>query len=98
MILITKQDKIKNIVKRWTRQYPKSKADITRKLRQINPTTEDEIAEIIGNRSWTDNYCHECNTDCDVLVQLGQEPDYESATANICLNCLQKAIDTANGA
>jgi len=98
MILITKADKIKNIVKRWTRQYPNSKQDVARKLRQANPTTEDEIVEIIGNRSWTDNRCQECSKDCDTLVQLGEDPDHESATANICLNCLHKAIDMANKA
>ena len=96
MRLITKQEKIKNIVKTWTSQYPKDKKDITLKLIQANPTTEDEIAEIIGNRSWTDNYCDECGKDSDVLIEVGQEPDYESATAYICPNCLQKAIEIYN--
>jgi len=92
MKLFTKQEKIKNIVKRWKYQYPKDKKDITEKLIQANPTTEDEIAKIIGNRTWTTNRCDECGEDKDVLIQLGQEPDYESSTACICLNCLKKAL------
>lgn len=92
MELIIKEVKIKSILKRWVNQYPNDKKDIALELRRIKPTTEDEIAEIIGNRSWTENCCDECGKDVEVLVQLGREPDYESATANICLNCLQKAV------
>lgn len=62
------------------------------KLLQNEPNlTEDRAAEIIGNRSWTRNECDECGKDCDITVQLGQEPDYESSTAQICLTCLQVA-------
>jgi len=37
------------------------------------------------------HFCHECDARVDV-VQVGQEPDYESATANVCLVCLKKAV------
>ena len=56
-------------------------------------TTEDAIGEVMGNRSWTKNKCDECGQDYDVTVQLGEEPDYESATAQICLGCLNKAVE-----
>ncbi len=54
--------------------------------------TEDAIEEIVGNRGWTRNECDECGQDCDVTVQLREEPDYESATAQVCLECLDEAI------
>ncbi len=37
--------------------------------------------------------CNECGKNADIVVQLGQEPDYESATANICLDCLKRAVE-----
>lgn len=42
--------------------------------------------------TWMQNICNECNQDADVVVQLGEEPEYDSATANICFNCLEKAL------
>tara|TARA_R110000772_G_scaffold268686_3_gene397516 strand:- start:3490 stop:3801 length:312 start_codon:yes stop_codon:yes gene_type:complete len=90
MKLITKADKIKNILTNWMRQYPDSKHDITRKLRGV--ITEDEISNIIGNASWTYNPCYECESDCEVVVQIGQEPDYDSCTTNVCLKCLREAV------
>ena len=57
-----------------------------------NSSTEDEIEKIIGNRSWTRNKCDECQKDQETTVLLGEEPDYESATAQICLECLKKAV------
>lgn len=36
--------------------------------------------------------CDECGQECDMLILLGQEPDYESSTAGICKNCLDRAV------
>lgn len=46
----------------------------------------------IGNSSWTRLKCDECDNDVQELVQIGQEPDYESATANVCFDCLHRAL------
>lgn len=54
--------------------------------------TPDAVNKIIGNDSWTWTFCHECNTSDVPVVELGQEPDYESATASICLDCLKKSV------
>lgn len=54
-----------------------------------------EVARIIGNESWTRTKCDECESFSSVIVRLGQEPDYESATAYICDNCLSLAIALA---
>mgnify|MGYP001587518420 CR=1 FL=1 len=37
--------------------------------------------------------CDECGCDVDLVVQLGEEPDCESNTANVCRECIQKAVD-----
>lgn len=53
----------------------------------------DHVNAVIGNSSWTDCRCSECQKYSEVVVQVGQEPDYESATAWLCLNCLAKAAE-----
>lgn len=57
-----------------------------------NSPSADDVNAAIGNTSWTDCRCDECGKQVEQLVQLGQEPDYESATANICFPCLKKAV------
>jgi len=52
----------------------------------------DEVEAVIGNKSWTDCTCHECGKSVDELVQIGQELDYESMTAEVCFPCLKKAV------
>ena len=56
-----------------------------------NPNPDD-VDAVIGNKSWTDCRCDDCGKYVDAVVQLGQEPDYDSATANICFPCLKKAV------
>ena len=56
----------------------------------------DAVDKAIGNGSWTRLKCDECGHDKDAVVQLGQEPDYESSTALICPECLNKAHNLVN--
>lgn len=53
--------------------------------------TPEQVHKIIGNDSWTWTQCHECGASNIPVIELGQEPDYDSATASVCLPCLQKA-------
>ena len=96
MNIISKKDLIANISVKWEQQYrntdQKDKILIGERLRTEKPTTEKSIKKIIGNSSWTRNMCHECENDSEITIQLGQKPDYESATANICPECLKKAL------
>jgi hypothetical protein len=41
--------------------------------------------------------CDECGEDSDTLVQVGEEPDIESSTAELCLGCVKKAYDLISG-
>lgn len=54
--------------------------------------TEEQVTAIIGNGGWTRNVCDQCKRDVEIVVEVGQEPDYESATARLCAQCLQDAL------
>ncbi len=77
MRLITTKDKINN--------YPAAKLE--------KATTEDEIAAIIGNSSWTEVICNECLQVVGAVVELGCDPKIDEGTFCICHTCLQKAIE-----
>jgi len=69
------------------------------KLLALGPVPDaDKVDEIIGNKSWTAVCkCDECNKHSDIVIRLGEEPDYESATAYVCAECLARAIDLCKG-
>jgi len=72
--------------------------EILKKLEAINlaKATEEDIAKIVGYllpayiRPQT---CSECNSTSDILVEIGEPLDYDSCTAFICEDCLQKALE-----
>lgn len=70
-----------------------TKRQIAEKLDAIDgeTATADDVANIIGSRSWTRLECHECNRDVDAVVEVGEAPDYESRTAQLCRECAEKA-------
>lgn len=102
MRLITRKGLAPKVAARWKNNYFKNgewrygedKKDIYLRLEGIglNPTPE-EVNEAIGNSSWTDVRCDECGKYVDEVVQVGQEPDYDSCTANICKPCLILAME-----
>lgn len=113
MKLITRKLKAQNAAQDWHNQYAKdnwrwygSKSFVTGKSKKEtyeslaalgdNPSPED-VNEIIGNNSWTSLVCHECGKDVESVIQLGQELDYDSFTADICTGCLMKAIILTKG-
>jgi hypothetical protein len=101
-ILVTKRDLIKNVANRWREQYPEVNSGKHSRFVQtyrdllaldLGTCTADEVDAVIGNSSWTRNECQSCGDDVDAAVIVGQEPDYESATARLCKSCLQAALD-----
>jgi hypothetical protein len=100
MVLIEKKQLCKDIAIRWNEQYqydykrlPEMKRIYDGLLAMKGRKTPKKIAAIIGNDSWTRIRCHECKKDdVKVAVQLGEEPDYESSTATICVECLRDAL------
>jgi hypothetical protein len=79
--------------KRWRNYGFGDTEQIYKDLKSLgeNPSPDD-VDKIIGNKSWTEIVCDECNNNVEDVVRLGEEPDFGSRTAYICLDCLEKAI------
>lgn len=97
--LITKRSLIKEVYQRWSTQYAdhpamSDKHEITKKLSMLNLDTcsEQDVSNIIGNTAWTHIRCNGCDKTVDAVVFVGEEPDYDSASAMICAPCLLDAV------
>lgn len=96
MKLITRRDRILVVAKAWKQQYPRPEPDKRRTQEcldalDLSTVHGDVVDEVIGNGSWTRLECNECGEDVQAVVEVGQPPDYESSTAQICGPCLKKA-------
>lgn len=98
MKLITRQSTANDVATRWAHQYAngkygQDKVDILNRLYELgdNPNPDD-VDKVIGNKSWTKTECNQCGAKNVDVVEVGQEPDYESYTADICKPCLVKAL------
>lgn len=106
----SERELVRTVAERWRKQYGRDpsgifggrdKAVILRQLEalDVETATAGDVAAIIGNKSWVSpDACDECGTASWSNVQVGQEPDYESATATLCADCLRKALALAEGA
>lgn len=97
MKLFTIQGQIDTVAERWREQYPNSKQEIYERLIALSSPTRADVDAAIGNSSWLSLTCDECQEHVDALVELGEEPDWESATVHICLECLRKANELIEG-
>lgn len=103
MKLITRQDLANDVAERWRKQYQLTDGTWWRiftgdaksyfnKLIDLGPNPKpDDVENIISG--WTILRCDECNQHVEEVVQLGAEPDYESATASICRKCIRFASE-----
>lgn len=105
MKLINERTLVAAVAARWKAQYFRrggwgtvrlgNPETIHQGLLALGPdATAKDVAAVIGNKSWAGpQRCHECGIeDVDAVVEIGQPLDYESATAEICLPCLRKAV------
>ena len=106
MKLITERTQIREVAALWRKQYPQPRRtidiagdkihnEIAGKLDalDVEAATAADVAAIIGNTSWChQSRCDECNRFFPAAIQVGEEPDYESSTAILCLECLEKAL------
>lgn len=97
MFLITKRYLIQRVAERWKKNYPDlveswpgTKLSLL-KLLDVNTATEKQVADIIGNDSWTKIRCDECRKDVPVAVVMGN-PD----SKRLCRTCLKKALHLLN--
>lgn len=51
-----------------------------------------DVNEAIGTTGWADCRCDECDENYEVLVRIGQEPDYDARWQDLCGHCLSRAI------
>lgn len=99
--LIFKRDHLDNIPDRWRRQYgsgyylgDENKQDIQRKLDALprGKFMAEDADLAIGNNSWTKFECDLCGNDKDVLLRMGEPPDYEARWLDVCQECLSAAL------
>ena len=103
MKLITPESLAATARQRWEKQYEHGDyyfvASVRAKLLSLgdNPTPS-QVNEAIGNNSWTrPPSCSECGVEAGTVMELGQEPDYESNTAWLCIGCVSKAFTVITG-
>lgn len=76
--------------------YSEDARKIHEKLVALGPNpSPSDVDNVIGNSSWTRQYCNEPQCESVAFVEVGQVPDYESATAALCIACLYKAAALA---
>lgn len=102
IVVETTRGQIRGVVKAWTRQYGDRKPEIRERLEalDVETATAEDVAAIIGNNSWTRGSCDVCGCEQSAWVRLGDEPDYDSTTLDICGMCLAAAtyaLSTAGG-
>lgn len=96
MKIITQRDLILTVVERWkanTVQGADRKAILENlKKLDLNVCSSKDIADIIGNESWTDLQCDECEMNVDLIIQVGQGRDYDTSMAYLCRRCVENAF------
>lgn len=83
----------------WAVQYADQHWDgtekraIGRELLALGPKPDpDAVDRIIGNGSWTACTCDQCGASVGAVVTVGQTPDYDSSTADLCIDCARQAV------
>jgi hypothetical protein len=99
MKVITRYEYAQSAPQRWidvykNRQFSSKWDYVTEKMEQMTlPVNPDEIDALIGNTSWTNlSDCSECGSRSDPIIEVGQEPDYASRTAYLCIPCLERLV------
>lgn len=95
---------VATVAARWKAEYliggtpSEDRLAILKRLEALPSTAlPEDVAAVIGNSSWTELRCHECGLRVERVVQVGEEPDYESSTASLCVPCLGLARALADG-
>jgi hypothetical protein len=94
MELVTRHTMAAGAANRWFDAYLGDRDGKAAAIRALGESPDpDAVDAIIGNGSWTRvPQCNECKTNGAAVVQIGDEPDYESHTAWVCEDCLKKAL------
>ncbi len=101
MKIHTERDLLRALPDRWRQAMKgmpdlygvplKSRSAVLTQLEALDleTVTPQEVAEIIGNASWSRlDRCGECGAwDCTTIIEVGEPSDIESATAYLCPSC-----------
>jgi hypothetical protein len=100
--IITRQSMANETANKWATQYPSNYPDrggrfsaILDKLRALGPSPKpDDVDKEIGNKSWTTVPVCDCCLmgGLSSVAMMGEEPDYESSTAYVCIGCARHAV------
>jgi hypothetical protein len=108
MKLIHERDIIRGVRDRWREQYANYDAKHVLFANQRSGRTIGQTAAMLEALDldtcskadvdailprWADNNCDECGEHKKVLVNFGQEPDYDARWWDVCPSCLAKACD-----
>lgn len=109
MILVTRESNAASWAKTFGNMYGtyclttfklhdgRTAAQLKQQLEALGADPHPDDVDRIAGKSWTWIRCNECEEQVDKVVQLGNEPDYESSTAWICENCIAKALLLISG-
>ena len=101
MRLRTTRDVLLGVLSRWERQYPRTRngdyawvGPTRAKLKALDFATcsKGDVDEIIGNTSWTENQCSECEKEVPAVVEIGWDEENECALARLCPACVRGAL------
>ena len=96
IVVQTANDLAPTVAARWREQYgdePKNPkfGEILRALDALGVgATAEEVEQIVGNESWTREWCAVCCRMVTTWARIGDEPDYESSTVYVCDECAPK--------
>lgn len=86
---------IQSDIREWLEQFGSRPdlANVVSRLQSLDmETVTVDQANAVANNRFSRHACHECGHVVDMLVEIGEERDYESSTAVICLSCLKQAV------
>lgn len=95
MELINERTLVRTVAKRFANQYGNDRLETRTRLQGLNKetATAEDVKKIIGNSCWTAvPGCGECGERTSEVVIIGEELEYDSATAYLCRSCIEKAL------
>lgn len=104
---VFRREVVRGAKARWLEQYKayddkqkigvpgrsKSVGDTRRELAKLDAETAsaEQIEAAIDATGWTDLDCELCGKPQEVVLRIGQEPDYEARWVDLCPECLASA-------
>ncbi len=107
-IVTTERDNIRAVLQRHREQFRDrsfrymdgtTAGEVQDRLAALNLETcsGEDVTKAIGS-DWTTPRCDACGRNALAIVTVGQEPDYETATASLCIDCLHEAAEAMQAA